>query len=521
MRIKPLHAFLLAMVTAVLFGALVTGSLLILNFRDLDPSAYLFGPAILSLAQSISPDIGRFVGPFWLVTSLLLLSLALFFFVRASVRSKVSSADPSRRRFLTGAASGAGAAFAGVAAAGATGFARAWNGVGQGNTGWKPVFTQVFGGDVVETHPEWKEAWKGSRISAHRRMGRTDWQVSDIVLGAGGISGQEGVQIVKRALDRGVNYIDTAPDYSAAGSENAIGEAIQGKRDQLFLATKFCTTHGNLPAGTPVADYKHAVEESLRRLRTDYVDLIHVHGCDSVERLMDPNVHEAFDQLKKEGKARFMGFSSHTPNLIEVANAAIESKRFDVMMLAYHHGIWPAMTEAIGRARREADMGIVAMKTLKGAKHRGLVDFQDHADAYSQAALKWALSNPDVSCAVISFYELQHVDEYLAASGRPFDAQDQALLRKYDAEIAGRYCAPHCNDCLDSCPEGLAINDLLRFRMYFEDYGWEKEAMRQYAALEKNASLCVGCSAPCANACPLGVAIPERVAGSHELLTLA
>ena len=165
-------------------------------------------------------------------------------------------------------------------------------------------------------------------------------------------------------------------------------------------------------------------------------------------------------------------------------------------------------------------MGVVAMKTLKGAKHRGLANFQPYADSYAQAALRWTLANPDVSCAVISFFELQHVDEYLAASGRPLTEQDLAVLREYDRQIAGSYCGPHCGACLDSCPEGLPIHDVLRYRMYFEDYGWEKEGLRRYAALAKDASVCLGCSAPCTGTCPVGIDIQTRMTGAHELLTL-
>jgi predicted aldo/keto reductase-like oxidoreductase len=299
-----------------------------------------------------------------------------------------------------------------------------------------------------------------------------------------------------------------------------MGRAIQGKRDQLFIATKFCTEIGHLPTGTPVARYREVVEASLRRLGTDYVDLIHIHSCDEVDRLLDPNVHEAFDGLKADGKVRFLGFSSHTPNLLEVTNAAIASGRFDVMMLAYHHGLWAPIGDAIGRARREQDMGVVAMKTLKGAKHRGLTDFQPYADSYSQAALKWTLSNSDVSCAVISFYKPQHVDEYLAASGQPFTKQDLSVLEEYDRRVSGTYCAPHCGVCLSACPEALPINDVLRYRMYFEDYGWEKEGLRLYSRLEKNAAVCASCSAPCLGSCPIGVPIQERMRGAHELLTL-
>jgi predicted aldo/keto reductase-like oxidoreductase len=375
--------------------------------------------------------------------------------------------------------------------------------------------------DMDFTHPQWKEGWKGSRIAAHRRFGRTEWNVSDIVLGTGRIRGEDGERIAKLALERGVNYFDTSPDYSGSGSEQAMGRAIKGVRDQLFIATKFCTPIGHLPPGTPVADYKAAVEGSLSRLGTDYVDLCHIHSVDTVERLMDENVHEAFDQLKQEGKVRFLGFSTHTPNLVDVTSAGIDSGRFDVMMLAYHHGLWAPVPELARRARAEQDMGVVAMKTLKGAKHRGLQDFQPHAEAFSQAALKWALSNEDVSCAVISFFELQHVDEYLSASGKQLEPADVAILEEYDRQIAGSYCGPHCGACLGSCPENLAIHDVLRHRMFFEDYGWEKEGMRLYGQLEKNASVCAGCSAPCLGSCPVGVQIPERLQGAHELLTIA
>jgi len=163
----------------------------------------------------------------------------------------------------------------------------------------------------------------------------------------------------------------------------------------------------------------------------------------------------------------------------------------------------------------------VAMKTLKGAKHRGLQDFQPHADAYSQAALKWVLANPDVSCAVISFFEPQHVDEYLHASGGRLSDADLATLREYDRRVAGTHCAPHCGACLDSCPEGVPIPDVLRHRMYFEDYGLEKEAMRRYAALERDASACVTCAAPCLGRCPLGIDIATRTREAHGMLTLS
>jgi hypothetical protein len=420
-----------------------------------------------------------------------------------------------------GTGAGAGAAVAATATGLGVAFGRAFLGWGNGGRGWDRPGGEIFGGDVVETHPSWPQEWKGSRIQAYRRLGRTNVEVSDISLGTGAIKGENGEAIVREALARGVTYLDTSPDYSGSGSEQAIGRALKGQdRTKLFLATKFCTPEGHLPTGSSVARYKEVIEASLGRLGTDYVDLAHVHSCDEVDRLMDPNLHEAFDRLKQEGKVRFLGFSTHTPNLEQVTARAIESDRFDVMMLAYHHGIWPSLGELIHRARAERDMGIVAMKTLKGAKHHGLVGFQDQAPAYSQAAFKWVLSNPDVACLVVSFYEPQHVDEYLFASGAPMATKDLALLGDYDRTIAGSYCSPHCGACLDSCSEGVAINDVLRYRMYFEDYGQEKRAMQSYARLAKNASACLGCAAPCTGSCPVGIPIQKRMLESHELLSI-
>lgn len=383
------------------------------------------------------------------------------------------------------------------------------------NRGWLPVANDFFITPVENIAPQARSEWKDSRIKSYRRLGRTNAMVSDISLGSGRINNAD---VARLALERGVTYFDTAPDYSDSASERILGEAMKGHRDKLFLATKFCRPDGHLHNDTPVPEIIQAVEGSLQRLQTDHVDLIHIHSCDRIDRLMAPNIHEAFDRLKEQGKVRFLGVSTHTPNLEEVANKAIDSGRFDVMMLAYHFGMWPTFGHILDKAK-EHDVGVVAMKTLKGAKHTNLADFRQEASAYSQSAFRWVLSNPAVACLVISFYELQQIDEYLYASGTAVRDTDVALLERYDQLTAGDYCQPHCGVCLGSCPEKLAINDVLRHRMYFKDYGWEKEGMRLYSKLERDASLCVDCSAPCTGTCPIGVPIREKMLDAHYNLT--
>jgi hypothetical protein len=325
---RPRNAVLCALALSLVVGYFVIGHYLYKAPIGLDSSAFLLGDWIQSLVPSAQHAIA---GPIWAIAALLAVMAVSVWLVRRAVAGRV---DPERRSFLTGAGSSAGIAIGSLVFGAGAGAARAFLGVGTGTKGWAPVGTQINDRAVPFTHPEWKDAWKGSRVQGYRRFGRTGWNVSDIVLGTGRIGGEDGEQIARLAIERGVNYFDTAPDYSGAGSEMAMGKAIRSvPRDRLFIASKFCTPIGHLPPGTPVPKYVEAVEGSLRRLGTDYIDLCHIHSCDEVARLLDPNVHEAFDRLKQAGKVRFLGFSTHTPNLVEVATTAIDSNRFDVMML--------------------------------------------------------------------------------------------------------------------------------------------------------------------------------------------
>lgn len=436
---------------------------------------------------------------------------------------------PKSARILSGEGATRRVALRTIGAGGAT-VAAAAGGLGAAvlsNRGWLPVAGDFFLTDVETLAKQPQDGWKGARVQNYRRLGRTDVMVSDISLGAGRIgsagtdadSVKHAVDLARAAIDRGITYFDTAPDYSGTNSEHILGQAMKGQRDKMFVATKFCVGDGHLPNDTPVPEIIEAVNASLTRLQTDHVDLIHVHSCDRVDRLMAPNIHEAFDRLKEQGKVRFLGVSTHTPNLEEVANAAIDSGRFDVMMLAYHFGMWPSFGHILEKAKQH-DVGIVAMKTLKGAMHSNLAEFRKEQTAYSQAAFRWVLDNPNVSALVVSFWQPEQLDEYLAASGQAPSDNDVALLTRYDQLTRGDYCQPHCGVCLGSCPEQLAVNDVLRYRMYFRDYGWEKEGMRLYAKLDRNATICAGCSAPCTGSCPIGVPIKEKMLDAHQLLTL-
>ena len=381
--------------------------------------------------------------------------------------------------------------------------------------------TQLFlVGEAPEAGAQ-SAGWAGSTVKRYRALGRTGFGMSDVSFGCAGLADPA---VARLAVERGISYFDTSPDYSRTGSEQALGEGIRGfPRDRLFVASKLCTADGHLASDTPVPKVIQAVEGSLRRIGTDYLDLAHIHAVNTLERLMAPNLHEAFDRLREAGKVRFLGVSSHTPDLETVMRFAVESGRFDVIMVAYNFENWPDLGSIFARAR-ERGVGVVAMKTLKGAHHSHLAGFTPtERESFAQAAFKWVLSNEDVSGLVVSISRLEQVDEYLFASGQAPTPDDVALLEKYDRLVARTYCRPGCGACLGQCPHDVPVDDVLRYRMYFESYGREKEAMRLYAALDpaRRADRCLGCDAPCAKACPFGIPIRERMLEADRMLGLS
>jgi len=410
------------------------------------------------------------------------------------------SGNLTRRKLLKGAAA--------VAAGGAA--VAAWR------AAWKNS-TYLFltrSAPTEAAHPD--PAWRGSTVRSYRALGDTGIQMSDISFGGAGISDPD---VVTRAVERGITYFDTSPDYSKTGSEQVIGKALKPHRDKVHIASKFCTADGHLPKDTPVADIIAAVEGSLRRLQTDYLDVCIIHEVNGLDRLMAPTFHEAFDRLKGQGKVRFLGVSSHTPNLEEVMRHAVDSGRFNMLLVAYNFNNWPDLTTIFGDAKKRG-IGVVAMKTLKGAKATVLKDFADQSQAFSQAAFKWVLGNPNVSGLVVSISDFNQIDEYLYASGQAVKDSDVVLLQRYDEMITRDYCRPGCGACLDRCPYHVPVDDIFRYAMYFENYGRERDARARYASLAagRNASQCAHCPAPCETACPFDLPIRDKLQGFHRLL---
>ena len=232
------------------------------------------------------------------------------------------------------------------------------------------------------------------------------------------------------------------------------------------------------------------------------------------------------ERAKQQGKIRFAGVSGHGSRLAAVLEHAIEHDLADVILAAYsfsqdpdfydklrHTFHFVALQRDLPRVldkARAKDIGVVAMKTLMGARLNDVRPHEHDGATFAQAAFRWVLASPRVDALVISMTSRGRIDEYLGASGSAERrAGDLRLLARYAYRQSARYCQPSCDACAGACPAGVDIAEVLRTRMYDVDYGDRRLAKDDYARLAGGgASACLDCRhQACLGACPFGLPI--------------
>jgi predicted aldo/keto reductase-like oxidoreductase len=409
----------------------------------------------------------------------------------------------------------------------------------------------------------------GPRVRAHRRLGRTGFEVSDVVMGCGSIAEPN---VVRYACDRGVNLLDTAERYENGRSEEKIGQAMPHlERENIFLVTKLKRAEEDTEQSL-----LDRFARCLERLRTDYVDALYMHAVSDVAGVSDATFHRVAARLKADGKIKHLGISSHGPrndtgdSLEDVLLAAVEDGRFDVMMLVYSF-LKPEAGARVLRACRERDVGGIAMKVTAGVMKVEPFDPEAPAGEYARVldkllkrgktraeaiariqrwvdemraaaeptrpfmdahgidseqelhrcSIRWALANPDAAAACVSMRDFDAVNAALAASGDPLTAGSRHTLDAWARASRTIACPPGCTECVAACPHGVPVNTIHRYAYYFQQRREQKQAMHKYAGLGRGAEACFDCSAPCRGACPGGLPIQASLVHAHQLLTLA
>ena len=177
------------------------------------------------------------------------------------------------------------------------------------------------------------------------------------------------------------------------------------------------------------------------------------------------------------------------------------------------------MPELLKKARGQG-IGVVAMKTLRGAKLNDMRPYEGAGATFAQAAFRWVLASELADGLIVTMKSREQIDEYLGASGwTALHPADPALLRRYATRTDASQCRYGCDACADACPAGVAIPEVLRTRMYAEDYVDPGLARESYAAIDANAAPCLSCANPsCTDACPYPLPVSQLTRRTHRLL---
>lgn len=349
------------------------------------------------------------------------------------------------------------------------------------------------------------------QIRKYNSLGKTGLKVSDIGFGA---INYFNPNVLRYAYDLGVNYFDTAEAYMRTMSETYLGQTLKDVRHKVILSTKHAASApGEMERNALI----QRIESSLKRLQTDYIDIALIHQVSDPAVLKNDEILAAYERLKKDGKVRFTGFSTHLAETM--FPVLLGTASFDVVVFVYNHLEGISIEPKIAEVRAKG-VGMIAMKALAGNKQGNLKSLLTERMKYSQAALGWVLANNHIDSCLITMNTFSHVEEYVAASGKHLDRGLLEALSKYRSEAGALYCRVSCRDCLKACPKGVAINDVLRYAMYYEDYRMEKAAVELYGRLTQGQKPidCRDCAAPCAGACRFGIPIRERLLQAHRLL---
>jgi uncharacterized protein len=332
----------------------------------------------------------------------------------------------------------------------------------------------------------------------HKLFGKTDLKVYP--MGFGGIPIQRNdetaaISIVHEAIDRGINFFDSARGYT--DSEHKIGIGIKGFREKIILATKSMSRTSEA--------LEKDINTSLREFGTDYIDLYQCHNVRTVpelETLLGPKGGlEALLKAQKSGKLRYIGITIHKP---EMAIKAIDQFPFVSVQFPYNYLEQQNKSELITLAK-EKELGIIIMKPLAGgAIRRG------------DLALRFLLEK-DLGVIIPGMDSVEQVRANTELVTN-FSSLSPAELVELEQDVAGlgeNFCR-RCEYCMP-CPSGINIPAMFLLEGYHERYNLPEWAIERYAVSDINAGACTECG-KCESKCPYALPIREKLKMVHSLL---
>ena len=345
-----------------------------------------------------------------------------------------------------------------------------------------------------------------------RTLGKTGVDVTILTLGTWRSPGLD--RLLRYAYANGVRYIDTAKSY---GSEPAIGNwltAMPEIRKQIFLVTK---DHPNTPKQL-IAQ----LDERLKALKTDYIDLIYIHGIGkdygdaSLEWPKSKEFKETIAAIKKTGKAKFVGFSCHDSKRAEYLQAAADGGFVDAVMVQYTP--WLDKDSALNKALdacHKKGIGLISMKQVAGQSDKILDVVPDRVPSLKEKGLSpyqgllhaiWTDERITSSCVSMRNTDQIREDTEAARKFQPLKTVEIEQLRDACLAAGPTFCADCDGRCARAAGTGAALGDLTRLITYHDQYGYRGEARRLYAEMAESERDWTGADLDAARkACPNGL----------------
>ena len=323
----------------------------------------------------------------------------------------------------------------------------------------------------------------------------------------------ESHKMMETALKGGVNYFDTAYVYQNGDSERCVGQGMKGfPRDSFYLATKF-----NYRANP---DYKAVFEEQLKRLQTDHIDfyLLHCLLESNIDDYLNCGCIEYFEQMKKEGKIRYLGFSNHASP--ETLRRFADAHSWDFAQIQMNYLDWEFSTaEAEYNILTERNIPVVVMESVRGGRLSSLTPELDAKLKEAQPdwsvsswAFRWLMTHENVIVMLSGMSTMEQVEDNLKTfnDGRALTKEQSDFLIDIAHKFKEGFSVPctACRYCTPNCPQQLDIPAMLKvYNDYKYERRWDRGAFKDYDT-DKLPSNCVGCGT-CTEHCPQKIDIPS------------
>ncbi len=343
------------------------------------------------------------------------------------------------------------------------------------------------------------------------------------------INEEKTIQMLRYAIDNGVNYIDTAYNYHQGNSEYVVGKALKdGYREKVYLATK-------LPVWKVESyeDFNDLLDEQLKKLDTDYIDfyLMHALNKERWDKIKNLGVLRFADEAKKSGKVKYIGFSFHDE--LDVFKEIIDSYDWDFcqIQLNYVDRDYQAGEEGLKYAYNKG-ISVVIMEPIKGGKLtnpseeiKSIWDSYEEKRTPAEWALRWVLNHREVSVVLSGMNNIEQVKENIKtvsnAKANSLSEEELKLIDKvtdvYNEKI--KVGCTGCEYCLP-CEQGVSIPDIFQIYNDLYAFGTEENSKKAYSSfIEKgiDASRCIECGR-CEAACPQNIEIIKYLKEAHRVL---